>query len=223
MTTTKTPKVKKIHAVLGLDKMPDGKVTPLLDASLKGLTVNATIYANPPVPLAQYQTAISAYESGVAAAVDGGKTAIAQKNKLRDAAVKLYTQLAHYVEANCNEDMTTFLLSGFTAKPTTKAAPQPLAVPTLTSVLEGAVSGQLKVKIASVPGGLSYDLRYGAMPPGVTTPGTTPATWTDMVVTSTKAFTVSGLTPGTVYAFQVRALGRLGYTDWCDSITRMCI
>jgi hypothetical protein len=214
-----TPKLKKIHALLGLDKMADGKVTPLLDSSLKGLTANAAIYANPPVPLAQYQTAISAYEAGVAAAVDGGKTAVAAKNKLRDAAVKLYTLLAHYVEATCNDDMTTFLLSGFTAKSTTKTAPQPVAVPTLTSVLEGAVSGQLKVKIASVPGGLSYDLRYGAVASGATAP----PTWTDLIVTSTKAFTISNLTPGTVYAFQVRALGRLGYSDWCDSISRMCI
>jgi hypothetical protein len=216
---SKTPKPKKIHAVLGLDKMPDGKVTPLLDSSLKGLTANAAVYANPPVPLAQYQTAISAYEAAVAAAVDGGKTAIAQKNKSRDAAVKIYTQLAHYVEANCNDDMPTFLLSGFTVKPATKSAPLPLAVPGLTSLLEGANSGQLKVKIASVLAALSYDLRFGAVPPGATAP----ATWTDQVVTSTKAFTISGLTPGTVYAFQVRALGRLGYTDWCDSVTRMCI
>ena len=33
---------------------------------------------------------------------------------------------------------------------------------------------------------------------------------------------VTGLTPGTIYAFQVRAMGRLGYTDWSDSATRMC-
>ena len=32
---------------------------------------------------------------------------------------------------------------------------------------------------------------------------------------------VEGLMPGTTYAFQVRALGRLGYTDWSDSTTRM--
>ena len=169
---------------------------------------------------ARAQSASGAVANGsVAAAVDGGKTAIAQKNKTRDAAVKIYTQLAHYVEANCNDDMPTFLLSGFTAKPATKSAPQPLAVPGLTSLLEGANSGQLKVKIASVLAALSYVLRFGAVPAGATAP----ATWTEQVVTSTKAFTISGLTPGTVYAFQVRALGRLGYTDWCDSVTRMCI
>ena len=40
-------------------------------------------------------------------------------------------------------------------------------------------------------------------------------------VTVIRAITVTGLTPGTTYAFQMRALGRLGYTDWSDSVTRM--
>jgi len=34
--------------------------------------------------------------------------------------------------------------------------------------------------------------------------------------------TISNLTPGATYAFQVRALGRLGYTDWSDSMTFIC-
>jgi hypothetical protein len=32
---------------------------------------------------------------------------------------------------------------------------------------------------------------------------------------------IDGLTPGTNYAIQVRALGRLGDTDWSDSATRI--
>ena len=34
---------------------------------------------------------------------------------------------------------------------------------------------------------------------------------------------VAGLTTGTVYAFQVRAFGVAGYTDWTDSTTCMCV
>jgi len=37
------------------------------------------------------------------------------------------------------------------------------------------------------------------------------------------ALTVRNLKPGTIYAFQARALGKLGYTDWSDSATRMAI
>ncbi len=52
----------------------------------------------------------------------------------------------------------------------------------------------------------------------------TPAAW--IIVTATKAqspVAFNNLTPGTTYAFQVRALGKAGYTDWSDSVTRMCI
>ena len=36
------------------------------------------------------------------------------------------------------------------------------------------------------------------------------------------ATTVTGLTPGTMYAFQARALLNAGFTDWSDSVTFMC-
>ena len=35
--------------------------------------------------------------------------------------------------------------------------------------------------------------------------------------------TISGLTPGVVYAFQARAVTKTGFTDWSDSVTRMCV
>jgi hypothetical protein len=33
---------------------------------------------------------------------------------------------------------------------------------------------------------------------------------------------LTGLKPGTTYAFQVRSLGKTGYSDWSDSVTLMC-
>ncbi len=33
----------------------------------------------------------------------------------------------------------------------------------------------------------------------------------------------SGLTPGTIYGFQVQALGPIGYSDWSDITTIMCV
>jgi hypothetical protein len=41
-------------------------------------------------------------------------------------------------------------------------------------------------------------------------------------VTGSKKITISNLTPGANYAFQIRALGRLGYNDWSDPITFIC-
>src|SRR5947209_3773072 len=63
---------------------------------------------------------INEYKASIPAALDGSRTAVAQKDKLRSAVIKMYKQLAHYVEAACNEDMATFMLSGFQPKPDKK-------------------------------------------------------------------------------------------------------
>jgi hypothetical protein len=41
--------------------------------------------------------------------------------------------------------------------------------------------------------------------------------WTTITLTSAKKGTISGLTLGGIYQFQIRALGKLGYTDWMDT------
>jgi hypothetical protein len=217
MSTTSQVKPKKIRAIVGLDKMPDGNVTPLLDGSLKGLTAHADAYPHPPVDLATYGTGITAYEGAIPAALDGSKTAVAQKNKLKRAAVKMYGLNAKYVETNCNDDMATFLLSGFQPAATTKTPPQPLPTPVIKSLVLGATTGQLKITIAPVPKAASYVIRYGVVPAG----GGTPATWSELALASKKPVIFNNLTPGTVYSFQVKALGLLGYTDWSDAANRM--
>ena len=217
---SKATKPTKIRARYGLTKQPDGVVVPLLDGSLKGLSEHATIYPKPPVDLKTYADGIAAYKDAIPeATIDGGKKAVALKNKLRNAAVDMYTQNAHYVEANCNNDPQTFLLSGFQPASVVKKPPQPLDQPTIVSVAPGSVPGQVKVKIHSVPKAASYELRYGSVP----SPGATPASWTTESLAGTKPVLINGLTPGTNYMFQVRALGLLGQTAWSDPITRMAV
>jgi hypothetical protein len=40
-------------------------------------------------------------------------------------------------------------------------------------------------------------------------------------ITDTRAVLITGLTPGTTYAFQVRGFGRLGHTDWSATVTQI--
>ncbi len=214
-----TAKVKKIHALFGLTKISDAELVPLLNGSFEGLSENATLYSKPPFDLAAYQAGIRAYEGAIPAALDGSRTAIAQKNKLRDAVEKMYVELAHYVEANCNNDMATFLLSGFQPATNTKASAQPLDQPTIASVGEGPLTGQVKVKIGTVSKAVGYKLRYAPVPNG----GGMPASWTEKTVTMVKPIVIENLTPGTIYTFQVCALGRLGFTDWSAPVHRMAI
>ena len=82
----------------------------------------------------------------------------------------------------------------------------------------GPVTGCVVVKVKALPKAVNYDLHYGV----VTTPGTLPTSWTSLTLPGSKMVTIWNLTPGATYAFQVRALGRLGYTDWSDPIMFIC-
>src|SRR2546425_12077460 len=140
-----TTNPKKIRALVGLRKLPEGTIKDLLAGSLKGLNENARVFPKPPIELAAYQAAIDAYEAAIPAALDGSKTAVANKNKLLETAIGMYVELAHYVEANCNDDLATFLLSGFQPASSTKTPPQPLDQPSIT-VEPGPVTGQMKAR-----------------------------------------------------------------------------
>ena len=55
-------------------------------------------------------------------------------------------------------------------------------------------------------------------------PGGALGDWVEQAVGRTRpAALVTGLTPGTTYAFQVRAVTKSGYSDWSESITRIAI
>jgi hypothetical protein len=74
------------------------------------------------------------------------------------------------------------------------------------------------VQVQSIPKAKNYEIRYG-----IVVNSAAPTSWTSKVVTKVKPpVGIEGLTPGTTYAIQVRALGPLGYTAWTDSTTCMC-
>ena len=74
----------------------------------------------------------------------------------------------------------------------------PLAVPTVEKVKQGPSGRAVHQKRQRSP-----TLRHD------------PAAWTSTpAIKSRPATKITRLTPGTMYAFQVRALGHEGYTDW---------
>jgi hypothetical protein len=114
--------------------------------------------------------------------------------------------------------MDTFLSSGFRPRTTNRVAPQPLEQPMVVNLDQGN-TGELLVSIKAVRKAKHYELHYGP----VGADGATPTSWVTVMLPNAKTATLNGLTPGTTYAFQVRAYGVLGYTKWSDSATRMCI
>jgi hypothetical protein len=213
MATTIKNLITKIKAKLGMHGVTDPDVLKAGNTGYAGL-LNNTSFPNPPVPLPTFRQELDSFSALIVDAEDGGKKSITAKNKQRAAVIKSYVQLGHYVEAACNDDLATFTTSGFTAASTTRTATQPLAPQTFDSIDRGPNGGQAAVKVKRQIGAITYFVQYALVGAGgVLGP------WTTVTLTNSKKMTISGLTPAGTYQFQVRALGKLGYTDWSPSMT----
>jgi hypothetical protein len=124
---------------------------------------------------------------------------VALRNHCKEVVVKLLNQLAKYVQANCKEDMTIFLSSGFKAQSSTKTAAA-TASESIRYVKPGPNGGQVQVRLVVVRIAGSYEVRWAPVPAGGV-----PTAWTTQPILNVRSETVvSGLTPGTTYAFHVR-------------------
>src|ERR1051326_7332969 len=212
-----TTKVKKLKALLGFHKTPDGDLLKQLNTVHDGMNGNSAFPA-PPVDMTTFKSGIDLFNTLVTEAQDGGKKAKSAKNKQREVMIKHVTLLGHYVEAASNDDLATFNSSGFVAAPTSRGPAQPLAAATMDWIDRGPAAGQVVVKVKALPKAIMFDLRFGL----VASAGTPPAQWTTLRLPGPKKVIIPNLTPGATYAFQVRAMGRLGDTDWSDPMTFIC-
>ena len=215
-TTTKKP--ASLKAVTGFGKLDPNALANMAHHVAKGVGGNPVYFPNPPIDPNALDASGNTLAEAVLAAMDGGKTAKEVVKKQRKLIIQDLNLLAVFVQNVSNDDPVIFSLSGFTAKPTGKSAPQPVAVPSFRSLDFGANSGQIAAYIKKVTGAKSYFIRYAVMN------GTTPGAWTMVpVATVQKAVTISGLTPTTIYGFQVQALGVLGTSDWSTMETIICV
>lgn len=209
---------KPIRVKLGYGGLPHQEVATQAVAVVEGLTNNPKLQ-NPPISPADLKAQVDTYASLIATAHnDGGKKAIIERNKQHVVVVKMLRQLGHWVEANCNDDPAILKSSGFQQQATpVRTPPQPLDGPPSFKVDNGPNSGHLVVHGKPVSKAVGYSVRYAPLGSDGK-----PGTWTELhPMTTIRSIAVTGLTPATTYAFQVRALGRLGYTDWSDSVTRI--
>ena len=85
---------------LGVNEMTDGDLLARMNAIHDGMS-NNPFYPNPPLDMPGFKAAIDAYSAASTAALDGGKNAIAERNKRRADAVIMMRLLGHYVEVAC--------------------------------------------------------------------------------------------------------------------------
>src|SRR5215831_12838837 len=217
-SATKTKKPVSLKAVTGFGKLDPNTLVNTAHHIAKGVGGNPVHFPNPPIDPAALDASANTLSEAILAAMDGGKTAKAVVHKQRKLIIQDLNLLAVFVQNASNDDPVIFAASGFTAKPTGKSAPQPVAVPSFRFLDFGTNSGQIVAAVKAVAGAKSYFIRYAVMN------GTTPGSWTTIpAVTIQKGTTISGLTPATTYGFQVQALGVLGYSDWSAIETIICI
>jgi len=224
-TTTSTPpsapttkKPASLKAVTGFSKLDPNILANTAHLVAKGIGGNPVYFRNPPIDPAALDASANTLSEAVMAAMDGGKTAKTVVKKQRKLVIQDLNLLAVFVQNVSNDDPAIFAASGFTAKPTGKSAPLPVGAPAFRSLDFGVNSGQIVVSVKKQAGAKSYFIRYAVMN------GTTPGVWTTIpAATIQKPFTISGLTPATVYGFQVQALGVLGYSDWSPITTIICV
>jgi Fibronectin type III domain len=212
----KVPKVPKIKPMLAFEKLPDPELLKYLN-TVHDRMIGNPVYPTPTLDLAVFKTAIDTFTVLVTDAADGGKKATSAKNKQRGVVIKMLRQLAHYVEDASDGDLAKFNTSGFVAVPKTRTAPEPLSGAGMDWIDRGPTTGQVVAKVKKLPKAITYYVRYALVGAGGA-----PGTWTELTLTSPKKTTITNLTPGATYVFQVRALGKLGYTDWSDSMTFIC-
>jgi len=216
MSINVTDKIQRIKPRLGFGRMRELDLLLRLAAICDGMTGNPA-YPKPPVDMDTFAAGIATYSELITAALDGGKKAVSEKRKQREVVMKMATQLGHYVQHASDNDLAKFNTSGFVAASNIRTLPQPLPPATLKWVALGPFTGQIRVKVRGLVDAIIYDVRYAVLGAGgIVGP------WTTVMLTSPKAEIFENLTPGGTYVFQVRALGRLGYTDWSDSTTFIC-
>jgi hypothetical protein len=214
-----TPTIK---AVLNFRRMAAEVLLPT-STDICAKTTNNPSFAPPhapapPVDESTLRAANDVLAASISSALDGSKTARAQKNHAKEVVVKLLMQLAHYVEANCHGDLTIFLSSGFTPVSTLKTLAPPVSE-AIRRIDPGSNSGQVRITPMRNPNAYSYEVQYAP----VSLDGAI-GSWKSQPIATIRPVTViSGLTPATTYAFQVRALTQAGFTDWSDSVVRIVI
>ena len=110
----------KIKPLEGYTAMSDDAIVHVGMAVQTGLTRNSN-FQNLPVDLAVLKTNIDSFSALIAES--GSKKVIAQKNKQREAVIKMLRVLGRYIEVHADNDMALFTSSGFMPAATTKVPP----------------------------------------------------------------------------------------------------
>jgi hypothetical protein len=209
-----SPRIRIAH---GLLTQSAEQLITTAGAIIKGLTDNPA-FPSPPVDLKTVQAAVDDLKAALAAQLNGGRAATAEKKNKQAALIELLRSLRYYVDDRCGNDLSVLLSSGFQPAVTTRVR-SPLTNPSIIDINLGN-STELVLRVTAIAHAKCYEVRSATIGAG-----NTPGSWQPAgLFTNSRSIRIKGLTPGTTYTFQVRAIGgSTGYSDWSNTVSRMCV
>jgi hypothetical protein len=207
----------RIRIADGLLTQSADRLITIAGAIIKGMTGNPS-FPSPPVDLNTVQAAVDELSAALSAQPNGGPAATAEKNNKKEVLIGLLRSLRHYVDDRCCNDLSILLSSGFQAAVTTRVR-SPLANPSILNVGFGN-STEMVLRVTPIAHAKCYEIRSATIGAG-----NVPGPWQPAgLFTSSRVMKIASLIPGTIYAFQVRAIGgATGYSDWSNPVSRMCL
>lgn len=169
-------------------------------------------FPNPTPPLVDVSAAVAAYEIALANAGDGGKQKTAFKNEKRAILIDMLNSLALYVQANCKNDLSILLSSGFNAR----KEPSPVGMlprPENFKIENGPIPGSMMLRVDRISGANGYLFEYAPFPV------TDETRWVVNAVPG-RSFMISGLTGGIKYSFRVAGMGAYPIKVYSDMLSR---
>lgn len=174
-------------------------------------------FPDPRVSMEILGRALEDFRLAIQARPQGGRLATVIKNKARAKVMELLYRLASYVESKSENSLEILLSSGFPARNRSRAQVAfPKAV--ILKIARGK-SGQLRLLVRAIPNARCYEVLCAAVKPDGAH-----ASWQNAGrFTNSRKILIDGLTPGQIYAFQVRAIGgSTGSGDWSDPVSHRC-
>ena len=200
-------------ATTSFDSCTHQALLALANQILTGLAGNAA-FPSPHPALAVVTAARDRFEVKLDAAAGGGKLATQQCRDARAALVRLLRDLALNVQQTSGGDRALLLSTGF---PLQRGAQPPsvLPAPARLRLLHTGASGQILVRCASMRKARAYQWRVAT--------ATAPTSFTTLEPTTAARVLLVNQVPGSQVIAQVRVLGALGWSDWCDAVSAIVL
>jgi hypothetical protein len=198
-----------LKAVLNMSRLSVPAKISKSNLVLSSIKLKPDVFKNPSPSLEVVKTTIDELEAAWKESEDGGNN---KKNTMRDkeaALLKIMNDVANYVEAVADGDITIIHLAGLEAKK------MPTRVQNEFEVKYGKGSGTVVVRLKALPRA-AYVWQYAK-------DSISNGTWVDAGTTLTSKITISGLAVGVTYWFRVAVIDKVGRSEFNAPISLVVV